>query len=400
MKHESGPWVLEQVQIGSLEKLDSTSGHSAPSILVVDDEAPIRSAFGSSLESYGYNVQLASSGNEAVELFDRASFDLVLTDMLMKDGDGLSVLDRVHTKNPDLPVVMATGVDDVATAIDSMHRGASDYIVKPIDLVQLVGTIQRTLKRRQETLASRVQHQNLERELRTRSEMLRWAVTSLERSQDQMLVTLGDALDLRDSETEGHSKRVSAYTIALARVMKVPASDVRCFAQGALLHDIGKIAIPDAILLKPGKLSSDEWGKMHENCECGFEMLSKIPFLAEAAEIVLAHHERFDGGGYPRGLRGSEIPLGARIFAIADTLDAITSDRPYHKASTFVSACSEIQSCSGTHFDPEVVEAFSKIPVAFWSKLRKEAGGEIADSIPDLKTRLHKRDVFGPGVSA
>jgi putative nucleotidyltransferase with HDIG domain len=400
MKHETGPWVLEKVQTGGIEKIDSTGGDPAASILVVDDEAPIRCAVGSSLESYGYNVQLASSGNEAIDLFSRASFDLILTDMLMQDGDGLNLLHRVHTKSPDMPVVIATAVDDVATAIGSMHRGASDYIVKPIDLEQLATTIQRTLKRRRETLARRARHQDLERELRTRSEMLRWAVTSLERSQDQMLVTLGDALDLRDSETEGHSKRVSAYTIALARALKVPDSDVRYFAQGALLHDIGKIAIPDAILLKPGKLSSEERGKMHEHCKCGFEMLSKIPFLAEAAEIVLMHHERFDGYGYPRGLRGSEIPLGARIFAIADALDAITSDRPYHKANTFELACREIQKCSGTHFDPEVVEAFSKIPTAFWSRLREETGRESADSISPLKTRRDKHDVFAAGVPA
>jgi putative nucleotidyltransferase with HDIG domain len=372
-------------QIEDIDKSTSFTELLTPSILVVDDEAPTRSAIRSSLESHGFRVQLASSGNQAIELLDRYEFDLILTDMLMQDGDGLSVLDRIRTKNPDLPVVMATAVSDVVTVIDSMHRGASDYIVKPFNLEKLINSIQRLLKRQQDSVAKRTYHQDLEEKLSTRSEMLRWAIKSLERSQDLILMALGDALDLRDSETKGHSKRVSAYTIALARAMRVSPPDIRTFAQGALLHDIGKIAIPDAILLKPGRLSLEERSRMSEHCERGFEMLSKIPFLADAAEIVLAHHERFDGSGYPRGLVAEEIPFGARIFAIADSLDAITSDRPYHKAGTFASAYEEIQSCSGTHFDPEVVKVFSEMPAAFWPTIREQTSSETCDPFPQAK---------------
>jgi putative nucleotidyltransferase with HDIG domain len=196
----------------------------------------------------------------------------------------------------------------------------------------------------------------------------------LERSYDITLEAMGDALDLRDEETEGHSKRVTAYTIALAQAMGLESDELRIIARGAFLHDIGKIATPDSILLKPGKLTDEEMAIMKEHCERGYEMVRKIPFLREAAEIVHAHQERFDGTGYPRGLRGEEIPLGARIFSIADSLDAMTSDRPYRKGSTFAAAKEEIVRCAGTQFDPQIVEVFLAMPNETWSELRTQTG--------------------------
>jgi putative nucleotidyltransferase with HDIG domain len=197
----------------------------------------------------------------------------------------------------------------------------------------------------------------------------------LERSYDITLEALGDALDLKDSETEGHSKRVTAYTIALARAMGIGSDAIKVIARGAFLHDIGKMAIPDAILRKPGKLTPAETAVMREHCERGYNILRKIPFLNEAAEIVYAHQEHYDGSGYPRGLRGNAIPIGARTFAIADTLDAITSDRPYRGAKSFDVARLEILRCSGTQFDPAVVEVFLKIPNELWIELRTEISG-------------------------
>jgi putative nucleotidyltransferase with HDIG domain len=152
------------------------------------------------------------------------------------------------------------------------------------------------------------------------------------------------------------------------------ADDLRVIARGAFLHDIGKIATPDSILLKPGKLSDEEMAIMKEHCERGYEMVRKIPFLREAAEIVYAHQERFDGTGYPRGLRGEEIPLGARIFAIADSLDAMTSNRPYRKGTTFAAATKEIVRCAGQQFDPQIVDVFLAMPNETWSELRAEIG--------------------------
>lgn len=367
----------EAPQIATTEAPEGRSPRKQLSILVVDDEFPIRSLIGSALERWGFWVHLASSGNEAQEILAHEAFDLILTDVIMEDGDGLTLLDWVHARHPDIPVVMVTAASDIGTAIESMHRGACDYILKPFNHEKLFETIQHVLEQRRDILEARAFQNNLEQELHTRTDMLRWAVDDLQRSHNLMLLTLGDALDLRDSETEGHSKRVTAYCIALARALKMPPFEIKVLAQGALLHDVGKIAIPDAILRKPGKLSMEEQEIMRKHCEHAYEMLCRIPFLAEASEIVLSHHERFDGSGYPGGLRGSEIPLGARVFAVADTLDAITSDRPYRKARTFAAAREEILSGSGTDFDPEVVEAFSKISLDLWLKLCEETKGEL-----------------------
>jgi putative nucleotidyltransferase with HDIG domain len=194
----------------------------------------------------------------------------------------------------------------------------------------------------------------------------------LERSYDFTLEVMGDALDLRDAETEGHSRCVTAYTIALARKIGLNAEQLRIIARGAFLHDIGKIATPDRILLKPGKLDPEEIEIMRQHCALGYQMVRKIPFLCEASEIIYTHQETFDGTGYPRGLRGEAIPLGARIFAIADTLDAMTSDRPYRKALSFDQARAEIVRCSGSQFDPGIVQVFLTMPEALWNSLRRE----------------------------
>jgi putative nucleotidyltransferase with HDIG domain len=202
-------------------------------------------------------------------------------------------------------------------------------------------------------------------------------MADLERSYDITLEALGDALDLKDAETEGHSKRVTAFTIAVARAMGLSGDRIRVIARGAFLHDIGKMAIPDAILRKPGALTSEETEIMREHCYRGYQMLRKIPFLAEAADIVYSHQEKFDGSGYPRGLKGEQITLGARIFAVADTLDAITSDRPYRAAQTTRAALEEISRFGGTQFDPIVVKTFLSMPESIWDDLRRQINSQI-----------------------
>jgi putative nucleotidyltransferase with HDIG domain len=347
-----------------------------PRILVVDDEAHVRAMIGATLELQGYDVQLVSSGREAQETLERNAFDLVLTDIVMQDGNGIALLDRIRAQQPSLPVVMVTAIHDISVAIDTMRRGAYDYLLKPFEREHLVSTVVRALEHRQALQESHNYQQSLEHVVRARTEMLRQAMEDLEHSYDVTLEALGDALDLKDSETEGHSKRVTAYTIALARAMGVSAADIKVIARGAFLHDIGKMAIPDEILRKPGLLDAGQTEIMRDHCTRGYHMLRKIPFLSEAAEIVFAHQEHYDGTGYPSRLRGSEIPLGARIFAVADTLDAITSDRPYRQARNFDAAREEILRCSGTQFDPTVVEVFLKIPNDLWHELRSEITGQ------------------------
>jgi putative nucleotidyltransferase with HDIG domain len=196
------------------------------------------------------------------------------------------------------------------------------------------------------------------------------APANLEKSYDITLEALADELDRKDAETEGHSRRVTAYTIAIARKMGLQKEEISVIARGVFLHDIGKVAIPDYILRKPGKLTEEETAIMREHCYLGYKMVSRIPFLAEGAEIVYSHHERYDGLGYPRGLNGNTIPLGARIFSIADTLDAITTDRSYRLAQSFEAARKEIEICAGRQFDPVIVNVFLKMPDNIWGGLQ------------------------------
>ena len=353
-----------------------SASRKAARVLVVDDEMHVRSMVGSTLERHGYEVKLASSGREALEMLGMNSFDLVLTDIVMQDINGIALLERIHSQQPNLPVVMVTAIHDISVAIDSMRRGAYDYLLKPFERDHLLTTVQRALDHRHVLEESHNYQQSLEQMVQARTEMLHHAMEDLEHSYDVTLEALGDALDLKDSETEGHSKRVTAYTIALARAMGLPPSEIKVIARGAFLHDIGKMAIPDEILRKPGKLTPEEQEIMREHCARGYHMLRKIPFLAGAAEIVFCHQEHYDGTGYPSGLRGREIPVGARIFAVADTLDAITSDRPYRRSRSFDAAREEVLRCSGTQFDPAVVEVFLKIPNELWQELRSEISGQ------------------------
>jgi putative nucleotidyltransferase with HDIG domain len=347
-------------------------------ILVVDDEEAIREIVSSMLTTAHYKCSQAGSGLQALALLESGEeFELMLSDLMMADLDGIGLLERTKEKFPDLPVVMVTAVHDISVALAAIRNGAYDYLLKPFEREQLLATVRRALENRRLKLENRAYQTNLEALVTAKTEQLRKAIGTLERSYDITLEALGDALDLKDAETEGHSKRVTAFTIAIARAIGLSSDQIRVIARGAFLHDIGKMAIPDAILRKPGALTPDEVTIMREHCYRGYQMLRKIPFLAEAAEIVYSHQERFDGTGYPRGLKNEEIPLGARLFSVADTLDAITSNRPYRPAQTVTAAIEEIVRWSGRQFDPEVVKVFVSMPQNIWDDLRKEIDAQI-----------------------
>lgn len=197
-------------------------------------------------------------------------------------------------------------------------------------------------------------------------------MANLERSYDITLETLGNDMELKDCETEGHSRRVTLFTIGISQAMGLPREQIAVIARGAFLHDIGKMAIPDAILRKPGALTADEAAIMREHPYRGYVMIQKIAFLAEASEIVFSHHERYDGTGYPRALKGERIPLGARVVAVANTLDSIISDLPYRPAQSLGAAREEIRAWSGRQFDPEIVKVFLEMPDKIWDRLRHE----------------------------
>ena len=343
-------------------------------ILVVDDEEAIREVISTLLEAQGFRCTTCANGRKGLEAFRQDTYDLVLSDIVMPEMDGLKLLAELRLDDPDVPVIMVTAMHDISIALEAIRAGAYDYVLKPFEKDQLYLSVRRALDHRRLVLENRIYQSDLEQLVAERTQQLSIALQDLEQSYDYTLEALGGALDAKDAETEGHCQRVTAFTITIARAMGVDKGLMRHIARGAFLHDIGKMGVPDSILRKPGPLTAQEREVMRRHCEIGFSMLQRIPFLKEAAEIVLSHQEFFDGTGYPRGLRAEQIPLGARIFAVADTLDAMISDRPYRKALPISAARDEIRRFSGRQFDPRVVEVFLAQPERVWRELHEKTG--------------------------
>jgi HD-GYP domain-containing protein (c-di-GMP phosphodiesterase class II) len=244
--------------------------------------------------------------------------------------------------------------------------------MKPVEREQSLAVVRRALEYRRLKLQTRAYQTNLEALVTAKTHQLRQTILTLERSYDMTLESLGDALALKDANTAEHSRRVTAFAVGMARAMGLRRDEIVMIARGAFLQDIGKLATPEAILRKPDALTPEEMAIMRDYCFRGYEMLKKIPFVAGAAEIVYSHQEFYDGTGYPRGLKGVQIPLGARLVAVANTLDAITSNQPYRAAQSSRAAREEIQRCSGRQFDPEIVRIFSDMPDSAWGQFRQE----------------------------
>jgi putative nucleotidyltransferase with HDIG domain len=343
-------------------------------VLVVDDEEAIREVVTTLLEAQGYHCVACGNGRIALDAFRNDTFDLVLSDIVMPEMDGLKLLSELRMDDPDVPVIMVTAMHDIAIALEAIRAGAYDYILKPFEKDQLYLSVRRALEHRRLVIENRTYQSDLEHLVAERTQQLSIALQDLEQSYDYTLEALGGALDAKDAETEGHCQRVTAFTITIAKAMGVDKALLRHIARGAFLHDIGKMGVPDSILRKPGPLTAEEREIMRRHCDIGYAVLERIPFLKEAAEIVLSHQECYDGSGYPRGLRGEQIPLGARIFAVADTLDAMISDRPYRKALPISAAREEIKRYSGRQFDPRVVEVFLAHPDSVWIALHDKIG--------------------------
>jgi response regulator RpfG family c-di-GMP phosphodiesterase len=345
---------------------------SAPArLLVVDDDEAVRDVIGTLLGEEGYLCTSVTGAEEALALCRSQEFHLVLSDMKMPGRDGLWLLERMKNEFPNTAVIMLTAVGDTELAVDCLRRGAADYLLKPPRLTDLVRAIERALARRRLELARSRYRTSLESRVREKTAELQRALREVEQSYNSTLHALVQALDAREHETSDHSQRVVRYTLAIAERVGVPAAQLADMGRGALLHDIGKIGVPDAVLLKEGPLTTAEWKEMRLHPQMGWKMIKSIPFLQAASDIVLSHQERFDGSGYPRGLRGEAIPIGARIFAVADTFDAMTSDRPYRKGTTFAKAREEIARCAGTQFEKRCVEGFLSIDEAGLQALAK-----------------------------
>jgi putative nucleotidyltransferase with HDIG domain len=365
--------------------MESTAHQAKPTrLLIVDDELPVREILAEGLTAFGYETRAAASAAEAFGLIHAFPPHIVLTDIEMPEENGLELLDRIKAHDADLDVVMVTGVVDAHTAIQAIRRGASDYVTKPFNLDEVQIVIERTLDKRRLINENRAYQERLEELVAIRTQELAEKKREVERlyqelqdSYETTLQALITALDFRDNETQGHSYRVVEYAVLVARAMGVVEPDLTWIRRGAILHDVGKIGIPDSVLRKPGKLDAEEWGEMRKHPEMGYRMLQDIRFLEPALDIVLCHQERFDGSGYPRGLKGKMIPLGARIFSVVDTFDAMTSDRPYRAALSIDTAREEIREWSGRQFDPDVAEAFLGIEADAWREIRERVHREV-----------------------
>jgi len=344
-------------------------------VLVVDDEPSVCRLLREHLTTQGFSCQSASSGKEALELLAGGTFDVIISDLRMPGMSGLELLEEAHKKCPHLAFLIGTGVDEVRVGVQAMKQGAADYLLKPFQLDAVVASLQRALEKKRLEIELENYRRHLEEMVEQRTKQLHAAMKRIELTYDETLEALGAALDLRDNETAGHSQRVTRYCLEMAKARGCSDEQLKEIARGSYLHDIGKIGIPDAILLKPGKLTEEERAVMEAHARIGYDLVSRIAFLAGASEIVLTHQERYDGTGYPQGLIGAEIPLGARIFAVADTLDAMTSDRPYRRALPFSAAREEIVRESGRQFDPDGVHAFLSIPERVWEDIRREVAG-------------------------
>jgi putative nucleotidyltransferase with HDIG domain len=349
------------VRIGTQFERDVSPDFASGRVLVVDDELVVRTMLTTLLSQAGIPCSAAASAAEALTMLEKTSFQAVISDLRMLPASGLELLQEVRARFPKLAFLVATGVDDVRVGVQAMKLGADDYLLKPFDIDVVLLSLQRALERKQ--LEGEVENyrRHLEEMVSQRTQQLQAAMTELEHSHSATLEALGSAIDLRDGPTAGHSKRVLLYSVKIAEVIGGMEDQMKTLGMGAWLHDIGKLAIPDSILLKPGALNEQERQIMERHVELGYDLVKGIPFLADAAEIILAHHERRNGSGYPRGLRGDNIPMSARIFAVADSFDAMTSDRPYRLALPLRTAQNVIYAGSGELFYPEIVDAFFAI---------------------------------------
>jgi putative nucleotidyltransferase with HDIG domain len=283
------------------------------------------------------------------------------------------MIPHVKIASPDTVIVMISGMQTIESAINALRLGAFDYLMKPFDLRQAEAAVARALEHHELVAAKRRYENHLEELVDQRTAELDQALDSLENAYRSTLQALTAALETRDAETHGHSERVVTYSLRLGREYGLSVAQMKALEFGSLLHDIGKIGVPDAILRKPAKLTDEEWVRMREHPMHGQQILRGIKFLEGAARVVAQHHEKWDGSGYPVGSKNEEIDICARIFSVADAFDAITSDRVYRQGRPYEAAAAELNEWAGRQFDPKVVEAFHRVPKEDWDELRRRS---------------------------
>lgn len=343
-----------------------------PRVLIVDDEPEITSILSDLFEGQ-YDCTTAGSAEQALMALGVNHYELVVSDITMPGMSGLEMLPHIKGKSPNTVVVMISGMQTMESAIDALRLGAFDYVMKPFDLRQVEAVVKRALEHQDLIVAKQRYEDHLEELVEQRTQELDKALNSLEDAYRSTLRALTAALETRDLETHGHSERVVSYSMRLGREYGLDSQTLKSLEFGSLLHDIGKIGVPDLILRKPAKLTPDEWVLMRQHPKHGQQILRGIAFLEGAAKVVAQHHEKWDGSGYPLGLSGDDIDVCARIFSVADAFDAITSNRVYRKGKSYNAAAQELDEWAGKQFDPKVVEAFHRVPPEDWEELHNQS---------------------------
>ncbi len=355
MQHATGPLAKPL--------LIAAAPRAKPRILVLEDQPEIRSLVVAMLKVRSFACDTAGCLAEARALAARRPYDILFIDVNLPDGSGLALAEEA-TASP--LVVVITGSNDLRTAVQAIRDGAIDFITKPFSVGDFLQRLDKIVEEWKNRTSVRYYARALENLVVAKANELTQASRQLSEVRDATVAALGAALNLKDHETSDHCRRVSQNSVRLGRSLSLSALELRNLKWGAYLHDVGKIGIPEQILLKPAELTQEERAIVEKHPVMGSTMLQGIDFLRGATDVVLSHHERFDGAGYPRKLSGAGIPLHARIFAVMDALDAMTSDRPYQRARPFEAFLRELEREAGGQFDPEIVLAFRRAPVDGW----------------------------------
>lgn len=371
---------------------DEAGGATRPGeqVLVVDDERPIRTMLQRVLAHRGFEVEAVEDATAALRELATGRYAALVTDMRMPGLSGRELLDQALRKDPDLVVIVITGVPDMQGALEALRAGASDFLAKPLNFDDLTRSLRVALDRRTARLQSARYQEQLESQVQVRTAELREALAKLGNANTELrsayrgtIDVLKRAVAFRDNETGRHTERIGMLAGELANALGLPQADSEMLVEASALHDIGKIAVPDAILHKPGKLTPEEFELVKMHTILGAQIIGdpSAPVLSAGRDIVLSHHEKWDGTGYPNGLAGTDIPLFARIVAVVDVWDALTHARVYKPAFSFEKAAQIIRDGKGTHFDPNVAQLFLDrldTITALQTAIDSESGGEYA----------------------
>jgi putative two-component system response regulator len=330
-------------------------------ILIVDDEETIRLALRKFLRSRGYEVEIAGSGDQALEILDEQSFSLMLCDVRMPGMTGVQVVPEARARDRDLAIIMLTAVNDAATATETLSSGATDYLMKPVELADLQQAVDRALHKRGELIEQRRLDKLIREEVALRTAELEREKESLRLMSISIAETLINAMEAKDLYLRGHSQRVAELAGQLAEEMGLEERICEDLRVAGRLHDVGKIGIREAILNKPDTLTAEEFEHVKQHVKIGLDILAPLFHIREPLKYVEHHHEHWDGAGYPLGLVGEAIPLGARILCAADTFDALTSKRAYREPLEPLAALEHLRVDVGKHFDPCVYDALVRV---------------------------------------